>query len=105
MRFGELSDNFYRYCRRWKRNSDEFVSSVLNEIDQSSKTHANVSDDDKDSILNSQEDETTVSSTANHVISPITTLPLHMNFRYFSFLMFRSPHVVIHTFVGSYKPL
>lgn len=33
MRFGELSDDFYKYCRRWKRNSDEFVNNVLREIE------------------------------------------------------------------------
>ena len=35
MRFGELSDDFYKYCRRWKRNSDEFVNNVLREIELS----------------------------------------------------------------------
>ena len=35
MRFCELSDDLYKYCRRWKRNSDEFVNNVLREIELS----------------------------------------------------------------------
>ena len=102
MRFGELSDNFYRYCRRWKRNSDEFISSVLDEIGNSSKTDLILSDDE-DSILGSPEEVVDQDQDQNHANPPMAVLPLHMNFRHFSFLMFRSPHVVIHKFVGGYK--
>ena len=33
MQFGELSDDFYKYCRRWTRNTDQYVKSVVREIE------------------------------------------------------------------------
>lgn len=33
MQFGELSDDFYKYCRRWMHNREEYVRNVVKEIE------------------------------------------------------------------------
>ena len=65
MKFGELSDDFYKYCRRWKRNSDEFVNNVLQEI----------------------------SSPPASKPSEPRRLNIHLNFRYFTRIMFNTPTI------------
>lgn len=33
MQFGELSDDFYKYCRRWMHNREDYVRNVVKEIE------------------------------------------------------------------------
>lgn len=111
MRFGELSDDFYGYYRRWKRNSDEFIKDVLTSIDQSSHqviTHAMEEEEEKDSLdqmINTSQlsnnssivnDDTIIHDFEEKVDNwAVRKVELNINFRYFSYLMFHSPHVVI----------
>lgn len=37
MKFGELSDDFYLYCRKYQKDQDEEVRRIVNEIDQMSR--------------------------------------------------------------------